>query len=222
MAFATVAAMALVLTAGGCGSGIRVPKVDRGLALAEAHDVLHRCAGDSDCFVRSAAIEAMADVMGVEQGEVYLKALDDKEANVRFAAALAVGDTRYAPAKARLLQMAKQQTPGAERDQRVFCGVIYALQRLGCNDYVGELGKLLFHKENEVRANAAMVIGKIGWPSGIEPLKALLGEETREQVTLRLQLLESLSMLGDERSTLMLESYARKPFLVEKLVALRA
>jgi HEAT repeat protein len=203
----------------GC-TGFEEVQTDLVTAVTGAEGALRRALKDDDPFTRAEAIEAMVQVWGARSGQAYIAALSDPEPSVRFAACLAIGDTEFASAKPILVEMARFKDPGAEKDERVFCGVLYALYRLGDTDQLVELGRLMFHVEKEVRANAALVIGRMGDVVGIPPLKALFGEERDDAV--RLQVLESLAMLGDERSTMLLEAYARKPFLAEKLIAIRA
>ena len=207
------------LTGPGCTGRTYVMSGDPVAARSRALTTLHRAARDSDNYTRAKAIEAMVDVLGTRSGSVYLAALDDPEPNVRFAAALAVGDLKYAPARPRILAMARYKQPGAERQWSVYCGVVYAMHRLGHTEQTGRLGKLLFHEGPVVRANAAMVMGKLGEPSAIAPLRALYEDERK--ISVKLQALESMARLGDERSLEKIDSHAREPFPVAKLVALR-
>lgn len=212
------AAAALAATSGllGCVGQI---KIDADKAYADARKTLDNCLRAQDPFTRSNAIEALADTVGAGAGPAYEAALADESPAVRFAAAMAIGDTRYAPAKARLVRMAEDKQ--FEPDRRVMPAVVYALYRLGDSTYAGELYPLLFDTEKEVRANAALVMGKMQEPSGIGPLKTRLNDEQDPMV--RLQIIESLAMLGDAASALSLEAYTKKtPFLDERLVAIPA
>lgn len=193
------------------------------LARSRALAVLYRAAEDRDAYTRAKAIEAMVGVLGERAGDVYIRALDDPEMNVRFAAAMAVGDLRYAPAKGRILGMAKRKVAGAERYGVVYCGVIYALRRLGHaqREHTRELTELLFCEDEEARANTALVLGRLGEPSAIVPLRGLY-DDKNGTVKVRLQALESMARLGDRRSMATLESHAGEPFPVAKLVAIRA
>jgi len=186
----------------------------------EARNVLFQAVADENPFTRSKAIEALAGTLGPAAGQVYIKALSDPEPNVRFAATMAIGDLKYAPARDRLVQMARYKVEGAERDQRVYCGAIYALHRLGNADHMPDLGPLLWHREKEIRANVALVMGKLGEPSAIRLLESLRTQE--QDVAVKLQVLESLAMLGDQASAGRLQAYTRKPFLLEKLMAITA
>ncbi|MGA2265085.1 MAG: HEAT repeat domain-containing protein [Phycisphaerae bacterium] len=218
LSMATGGVFAVVIGLAGCEPQ-KISTADLGKAYADARATLNRCLVDPDPFTRSRAIEALADTIGLHAGPEYEKALSDPAPPVRFAAALAVGDTRYAPAKNYLLRMAEDKT--LEPDRRVMPAVIYALYRLGDATYASDLFTLLFDPEKEVRANAALAMGKMQEPSAVGPLKTRLGDE--QDPLVRLQIIESLAMLGDAASSLSLEAYTKKtPFIDERLVAIPA
>jgi len=99
--------------------------------------------------------------------------------------------------------------------------VIYALYRVGVSDYVSQLAVMLRDDpEREVRANAAMVMGRMGEPTAKEPLEAMLTDE--QDPSVQLQMCEALARLGDDRSARRLEAYAKATFLDERLVAIPA
>ena len=208
-----------VLAGPGCNGRRYVMTGDPVEARARALTTLHRAARDADNYTRAKAIEAMVDVRGTRGGHAYVTALDDSAPNVRFAAAVAVGDLKYAPARPRILAMARYKQPGAERQWSVYCGVVYAMHRMGHPEQTGRLGKLLFHEGPVVRANAAMVMGRLGEPSAIAPLRSLYEDE--QKINVKLQALESMARLGDAWSMDKIESHAIDPFPVAKLVALR-
>ena len=207
-----------VLAAVGCEPASVTPG-DVSNAIIDARTALRRAAEDPDGLTRSHAIEAMAKVMPQESGVLFVQALDDEKPVVRFAAALAVGETKYAPAKDKLVAMANDKK--AEPDKRVLCAVIYALDRLGEKSYNYELANLLFDQDSpDARGNAAMVMGKMGEPSAIGPLKTLLVDEKDPAV--QLTTYESLAILGDTRSQYLLEAYVRGPFQDLRLEAIPA
>ena len=215
-AAAVVLLAAFVAAPVGC---ISQPEVDPARAYMDARMVLRRCLNDQDEFARSHAIEALAETMGARSGPTFTEALVDASPAVRFAAAMAIGDAKYAPAKDRLLKMVQDKQ--LEPDRRVVPAVIYALFRLGDDTYAGDLYSLLFDREKEVRANAALAMGRMQEPSAIGPLQTRLAEEQDPMV--RLQLIEALAILGEEASALSLEAYTKKtPYLDERLVAIPA
>lgn len=211
--------LAAVLPAAMCGCvGPPPPGVDSTRACIDAKTALLQAAEDQSPQTRANAMEALAQTVAGRSGRLFVQALGDESPAVRFAAAMAVGDVGHAPAKAPLLKMAADKN--VEPDRRVLCAVICALHSLGDDTHAGELGKLLFDREAEVRANAALVMGKMGEPSAIGPLKTLLGDEQNTMV--ELQVVESLALLGDPACTMRLEAYSKRPFLDERLVAISA
>lgn len=185
-------------------------------ASIDALDVLRQSADDKDVVVRANAIEALAQTVGDKEGGLYLQAMSDSNPLVQFTAAMALGDVRYAPAKEALQKIAREEGP----DKRVYAAVIYALYRLGDESQMNRLPKLWSHREAEVRAAAALILGKMGESSGIRPLTDMLTDEKDAKV--ELQIIESLAMLGDPRGKSQLEAYTRRPFLDERLVAIPA
>ncbi len=196
------------------------PTIAPSKARLDARATLLQAADSPDPLTRTHAIEALAKTLGDRAGAVYLQALDDSSPIVRFAAAMAVGDTRYADALGKLQAMARRQTEGAEPDKRVFTAVVYALYALGDDSHAAELGPLLFDDESEVRMNAAMAMGRMGEPSAIGPLKTLTSNEQDEGV--KLQVTESLARLGDSRAIQVIEAYTKGYFLDLRLAAIPA
>ncbi len=202
----------------GCAPSESVMVTDTTNAFIDARATLRQAAEDGNPVTRSHAIEALTQTSGRRSGGLFIQALGDENPAVRFAAAMAVREVKYARAKPRLLKMAKDKK--LEPDKRVLCAVIHALHQFGNNEYTYALGELLFDKESEVRANAAMVMGRMGEPTAIGPLKTLLSDE--QDPAVKLQIRESLAMLGDTRSQHLLEAYTKGYFLDLRLAAIPA
>ncbi len=211
-----VLAIATAIVAFGCEEGSRFPEVSLRDAVIDAQSTLLQAADDKDPFTRVHAMEALAATTAQRYGGVFLQALSDDDPIVQFAAAMAVGESKYAPARDVLIRMAKASGP----DKRVYAAVIYALHRLGETGFTGDLGRLLFHREAEVRASAALVMGLIGEPSAVSPLRMLLSDEHKSAV--QLQAVESLARLGEEKYANLLEAYTRGHYLEDRLVAIQA
>lgn len=208
-------------TVGGCWVYPTRIRMSRSKAWSAAREALQFAAQDDDPATRWMAIEALARTVGTEAGKVFITGLSDPEPAVRGAAAMAIGDLAYAPAKTALKAMAEARGGQFwESDRRTYCSVIYGLNRLGDNTHTENLGKLLWDKENQVRANAALVMGKMGEPSGIGPLKMLLNEE--QDAMVQIQVVESLALLGDGRAKRLLEAYAKTRFVDEQVMAIQA
>ena len=190
--------------------------VDAQETVQRAEAVLRAAAEDEDPFTRAHAMEAMGQTLAQGGGDLYVKALADPSPPVRFAAAMAIGDSQYAPAKPHLQALMEDpDTPAAFQ-----CALIYALHRLGETEYNKRLGPFLWEPDKWLRANTALVMGKIGHPSAIKPLKSLLVDE--QDVTVEINTIESLATLGDVAAGMRLLGYCRTPYIDQQLVAIRA
>ncbi len=214
-----VGLLAGALALPGCGPQappLDVMEADPARAYADARTAVYRAAEDRDPLLRVWALESLALTEGPAAGPLYMQALGDPVVAVQFAAALAIGDSRYAPARPRLAAMAGHP----QVDPNVQTALIYALHRLGDNTHTARLGTLLFADSPEVRANAALAMAKIGNPSAIKPLESLLADEANPGV--KLQLTESLTMLGETRSKRLLQAYTRAGAPHERVQATQA
>ena len=182
--------------------------------------MLRQAAEDRNPATRVHVMEALPLALGRDAGAMCKQALSDSSAEVRFAAAIATGNLRYKPAREKLLRLAKYKVQGAERDARTYCAVIYALHRLGDDSHTGELGELLFDSRQNVRASAAVVLGKMREPSAAVPLKEALARELDHGM--RLELTRSLARCGDRRALRLLEAYTKAQFVDERVLAIQA
>jgi len=205
--------------AGCMDGGADTMVTDAATVRQAAETTLYRAAASRNGALRAQAMESLADAQDPSAGEVLLRGLDDPDPEavaVRFVAAMGIGDIAYAPATEKLGQMATSDTT----NPNVRCGVIYALHRLGDNSHMSKLGPLLYNRSPEVRANAALVMGRIGLTAAIQPLNSRLTMEREPGV--RLQLAESLASLGEQRSYGVLANYARIGEPHERLAAVQA
>jgi len=219
MLLAVLAALAVAGCSGsgaGAGFGEREPGLATDRARVDARAVLQQAAVSDDPMTRAHAMEAMGEVLGRQGGSMLLQSLNDKFVVVRYAAAMALGEIRYEPARQRLIEIVR--SPGS--DQRVVCAALYALSRLGNTDYAGQLGALLHSDFALGRAAAAEAMGKMGEPSAIGPLKSGYAQE--EDPAAQVSMVEALARLGDSRSVRILESFANGYMLDLRLVAIPA
>lgn len=185
-------------------------------AQLDARAVLLQSTADSDPQIRAHAMEAIGSTLGASEGSYLEQGLRDPNCMVQFAAAMSIGDICYKPAKNILKSIA--QSP--ESDKRVVCAAIYALYRMGDSEYAPLLAKSLTSDKEQVRSCGAMVLGKMGDPSAIEPLKNVLREETNTAT--RFNIVQAMAQLGDVRSMKMLASFLQEYFLDMKLAAIPA
>ena len=203
----------------GC-SGLHIFRVNRTKVRQDALAEIRQAAESKDHATRAHAMEALPLALGQSGGVICKQALSDPVAEVRFAAAMAIGDIRYAPAKEKLLRMARWKVEGAEPDARVFCGVVYALHRLGDSRHTSQLGSLLFDRRKHVRASAVVAMGKMREPSAVVPLREAMANELDHGLTLEFTC--SLARCGDKRSLRLLEAYTKSQFVDERMIAIQA
>ena len=210
---------ALTALAGGCRSGHTTMQIDPAQAYVDARSALLQMVDDDDARARTHALEALAATEGASAGAAFKEALKDDRLPVLSAAAMAVGKTRYAPAKGRLLELAERP----DAPPKLKCALIYALHRLGDDTHTSDLAALLRDPDDKwVRAEAAKIMGLMSEPSAIGPLKSL--QEDEHEVVVRLQVFEALALLDgdDERSVGMLEAYTKSQFMDDKIIAIEA
>ncbi|MBT3200662.1 MAG: HEAT repeat domain-containing protein [Phycisphaerales bacterium] len=186
----------------------------------DAEITLRQAAEDDLATTRFVAMEAIPKVLGAKAGPICKQALSDKSPEVRFAAAMGIGEIRYAPALEKLQTMAKYKVPGAERDAGTYCAVIYALHQLGDQTHTSDLGEMLFDDVVPVRASAALVMGKMKLKAAIQPLKSALGNERDD--AMKFELTRALARCGEKSSIRKLEAYTRDRFVDEQIIAIRA
>jgi len=204
-----VAAVAMMVAAG-CSTPPPVLQADPVRARLDAEVVLKTALDSPEWSTRARAIEALAYVDGAAAGRMFTQALGDREPAVRFAAAVAIGDTAYSPAKDRLAEMASADPARGEGDRRVYAGVLYALWRLtGETSYAFELATLLKDSEWPVRDNAAFVLGRMDVKGVTELLTMQLRVEQQRQAEVEMRLVESLAQLGDTRSRELLLAFTQ-------------
>jgi HEAT repeat protein len=161
--------------------------------IGEAVRIVEAALADADPQIRVNAIEVVAATRRVELMPKVRRLLRDEFVPVRFAAALAVGDVRYRFARESVEQRLK------DPDENVRIAAAYALVRLGHLDSFGLLiRKAIISKDQAVRANAALILGKSGDARQLKLLNwALSDRDSSDKV--RFQVAEAMAMLGDEQ-----------------------
>jgi HEAT repeat protein len=143
--------------------------------------------------------------------KVLREGLDDRSSAVKFTACMVIGNRRLHGFQTKLRQLYADSGP------RVQSGVIYALARLGHQRHVEQLAVLLHSKDPTTRANAAMVLGRLGDPTAI----GLLRTDSDDPIhAVRLAVTSALARLGYHRaiSSIIALSYSR--YAIDHLAAL--
>jgi len=159
----------------------------------KAIKIIKQALSDPEPRIRANAIEIVAETSQIRLMPKVQKLLNDDYVPVRFAAAIAVGDTQYKLAKSTIQKML------SDPDQNIQTAAIYAMIKLGSRDnsYEKRISNALISKDQTIRANATAILGKLGDRGNLVKLYwALKDPESQDMV--RFQALESIAMLGDE------------------------
>jgi HEAT repeat protein len=148
---------------------------------------------DEDPYVRVNAVEVVATTKRIRLMPQVRRLLEsDPVPPVRFAAVLAVGDLEYRLAERTITPLLQ------DPDRNVRIAAAYAMYRLGSAQNLDVIRKSLASDNQTVRANAALLLGKIGDKSALRYLWWTLGRKDSDD-KVRLQAVEAIAMLGDEK-----------------------
>lgn len=153
------------------------------MQIAEAGPALAGLLAHPDAKVRLAAVEAAVSLKASTAAGALQATLEDPEREVRIAAARALGTLRYGPAARRLEEiLAGKEIRAADITEKVAFFEAYGTVAQG--RAVDMLDKLLNAKgflgkrePSEMRAAAALGLGKVGSPAAVAALRRAADEE---------------------------------------------
>lgn len=133
--------------------------------------------------VRLAAVEASVALRSPRAAEALERALTDPEREVRIAAARGLGALRYPPARARFREIIDGKAiRGADLTEKI--AFFEAFGSLGNGESVGVLDRMLNgrgflgrREPSEMRACAALALGRIKTPEAVKALQAAAADE---------------------------------------------
>jgi HEAT repeat protein len=167
----------------------------------------------SDPFLRSNAIESLANVAPQNATDPVLKGLSDPHPAVRFSAAMAAGTLNLRLAYQPLLAMV------SDSDLRVRAAVRFALHRIGDARFTHDLERYATDPDPKVRACTAQMLGLLGERSAIKILLTMLHDV---QPAVRIQAAESLWRLGDDRGEYDLVGFTISAYPDDQIIAIQA
>jgi HEAT repeat protein len=200
----------LVIAAGCAQAPIPAKMTDKELT-DRARSVLTSNARSSSALYRAHAIEGLADTDQVNAVKYVLTGLTDVYWGVRFTSCMTIMKFKFAPAKSHLTKRLN------DPDKSVQAAAAGALHVLGDKQYTSRLGQLLFEKDPIVRRNTATVLGRMGDPGAVKLLRAALHED---DLSLKLQVLEAMTLLGYGRATRLMMTYCRSVYDDECILAM--
>jgi len=113
---------------------------------SKALRIIQEALADNDPLVRVHAIEVVASTGQLKMMPQVHRLLQDKFVPVRFAAALAVGDLEYSPAKKSVSKLLN------DNDANVIIAAAYAMVKLGSSEFLQVLRKAAANQDQKVRA----------------------------------------------------------------------
>ncbi|MCX5634695.1 MAG: HEAT repeat domain-containing protein, partial [Planctomycetota bacterium] len=174
--------------------------------LPQASRIIEDGLSDEDPQIKVRAIEVVAEIKQKKLMPRVQQLLKDDFVPVRFAAAAAVGDMQYAPAKSTVEQL--QQA----RDENTRIAAAYAMYKLGASEKLEPIRKAITSKDATIRANAAVLLGKSGDKEELKLLYWVMADSNSDDKT-RFQAAEAIARLGDEKIikklwTMIISTYA--------------
>jgi len=202
----------LIVLTGGCSDAlVRAPRMSEKELVERSRMILATYSHANSPLQRSHAIEAIADADQISAVKFVLEGLNDKYWGVRFTACMAIMELRYHPGKSRLIPLL------SDPDKSVRAAAAGALHVLGDKKHTSCLGEFLFDKNPTVRKNTATVLGRMGDPGAVKRLRTCLRED---DFSLRIQVLEAMTLLGNGRATRLMITSCRSVYDDESILAM--
>ena len=158
--------------------------------------VLTEARGSEDPLVRANAIEALSPAESVQADAIKFGLVDPNE-GVRFVAAISLGDAQNCD----LIDLVRPLADDPSKSVRA--AALYALSRCDQQVELSPLADMVLGRDPTIRANAALVLGKLGNPSAVGLLRASLsrpmsGVDSRRRRLVELTIAEALVRLGED------------------------
>ena len=163
----------------------------------QATQIIQQALANSNPQLRANAIEIVAGIP-ISRARKFMpevqQLLKDESVPVRFAAAVAIGDTGYSQARGDITQLLKDD------NENVRIAAAYAAYKLGYAGGLATIHASIKSNDQSVRANAAFLLGK----SGESPKRALpvlyetMRDETSDEKVI-LNSIEAVARLGDNK-----------------------
>jgi len=191
----------------GCGSNTKTVKSGFTEMETEAFKILNESLRSNSPIVRVNAIEISATTKRLQYMPNVQSMLQDRFVPVRFAAAVAIGEMQYAYALNSINQLLRDSDPN------IIVAASYAMSRLGHPEYLDVLrGSVTAAGSQTIKANSALLLGKIGDKSSIPLLYQLMRDPDSSDMV-SYQAAEALAMLGDSKIsetiwTMLISTYA--------------
>ena len=147
---------------------------------------------DGDYTLRMNSIEVVATTKQKQFMPTVVKLLGDDFFEVRFAAAVGIGDMKYAGGEYSLKRLIKDENPHAQ------IAAAYALTKLGHSGFSDLIKNAARSQDQPLRANAALLLGRLKDKRNLNVLYTILND-VDSSYTSKIQAIEAIAMLGDRK-----------------------
>lgn len=158
----------------------------------QALSILERSFKSPDAYLRANAIEVTVTTKQKQFLPQLAKMTTDQAPAVRFAATVALGDLHCTGFESLLRNLLN------DPDTNVQIAAAYSLTKLNQKQYAQLLHEAVVHSGPSVRANAALLLGKLGDRDDIPLLYRILRDDSSTAMV-RMQAVESIARLGDQQ-----------------------
>jgi len=159
---------------------------------SEAVEIVRTALTDADPRIRATAAEVVANTKCIMLMPKVERLLGDGFVPVRFAAVLAVAELEYSLAIDEVKPLLNDE------DRNIQMAVSYAMYKLGLSKETNVIRKAILSEDSTVRANACMLLGRIGDRENLKFLYWALRDD-RSGDKVRFQAVEAIARIGDER-----------------------
>ena len=146
---------------------------------------------DENSYVRNRAIEVTSTAGRGELMQIVSGLLRDDKVAVRYAAALAVGDMSYPGGIIAATRGLRDKNAGVQ------IASAYALVKLGKSKYSEMLYKAAMGNDQDMRAKAVVLLGRLGDKKHLELLHKVMRDKTSSDIV-KIQAAEAIANLGDK------------------------
>jgi len=200
----------------GCAGPGRTTSANIKDLVPQAEETIGECLTDVNPEVRANAVETVAVTRRSAFMPQVQQLLRDDYVPVRFAAALAVGDMKYRPAKDVIGRLMTN-----DPDANVKIAAAYAMSRLGRPESLELVRKAVAAKDQTLRANAVVLLGKSGDKNSSQLLSWALSDKDSDD-KVRFQAVEAMARLGDEKIFHKLWAIVLSSYADDRIMGIRA
>ena len=212
----------ITLLISGCGTldSVSMPGImysNPAKLKAEAIEVIKQSAVSNDAYVRTYAMEALAEANCDGCDTLIQQALSDSTVSVKVAAAIASGDMHIQQTKDTLEVMLRSKEP------MIQLAAGYALEKMGIKEerFARWYDKALLSANERYAGQSCMLIGKLGETPLRRNSKDKLWtvmKKNDQKPYIRLQAAEALARMGDIRVTERLLDFAGSSYADDRLL----